>query len=165
MFIAIQGIFGCGIATAHAVARGNLGVVLLHKASQTSTPTAEFLEFVISWRRALCTEFLNDPHGHLGHKCKSIASAIAETPSFPDVAVIFAYVNPITSWSVNHSIPPYHSCGLAVPNPAEIARFCQFQFRWDAAVIAKKFSKGLFLGIAIQSLLKVLTFRSRLNKF
>ncbi|KAJ7900692.1 hypothetical protein B0H14DRAFT_2493616, partial [Mycena olivaceomarginata] len=148
------GLPGCGIAIAHAVARGKLGDTLLQRALESSTPTAEFLEFLISWKQALCIEFLTDPHGHLGRKYKSVATTIAETPSFPDVEVIFAYVHPITSWSENHSLPPCHSWGLAAPDLTAITSFCQLQFRWNATEIARKFSEGLFLGIAIQSLLK-----------
>ncbi|KAJ6622805.1 PIN domain-like protein, partial [Mycena sp. CBHHK59/15] len=150
-----QGIPGCGIITSHAIARGNLGDMLLHEALQSPTPTAVFLEFLTSWKEALCSEFSTDPHGHLGRKHKAIAATIAETPSFPDLDVIFAYVHPITSWSENYLLPDYHSWGLAQPNLTRIARSCQVQFGWGAAAITTKFSKVLYSGIAIQSLLKV----------
>ncbi|KAJ7798867.1 PIN domain-like protein [Mycena olivaceomarginata] len=71
-----EGVPGCGIAIAHAVARGNLGDTLLQRALESSTPTAEFLEFLISWEQALSIEFSTDPHGHLGHKYKSVATTI-----------------------------------------------------------------------------------------
>ncbi|KAJ7093743.1 PIN domain-like protein [Mycena epipterygia] len=149
-----KGVPGCGIATAHAIARGNLGDLLLDAALQSPTPTAHFLNFLTWWREALCNEFSNDPHGHLGRKHKTIAATIAEMPSFPNLDVIFAYVHPITSWSENYLLPDSHSWGLAQPNLTSIARSCQLQFRWDAATIATKFSKFLYSGIAIQSLLK-----------
>lgn len=150
-----QGVPGCGIATAHAIARGNLGDLLLYEALKSPTPTARFLDFLTRWREALCNEFSNDPHGLLGRKHKVIATTIAETPSFPNLDVIFAYVHPITSWSENYFLPDYHSWGLSQPNITSIARACQLQFGWDAATIATKFGKFLYSGVAIQSLLKV----------
>ncbi|KAJ7490771.1 PIN domain-like protein [Mycena latifolia] len=149
-----QGIPGCGIVTAHAIARGSFGDKLLHEALQNPTPTAEFLDFLISWKEALQSEFSTNAHGLLGRRHPAIAAAIAQTPAFPDLDVIFAYVHPITSWSGNHLLPDYHSWGLAQPNLTRITAFCQRQFGWDADVIRRKFSKLLYLGIATQSLLK-----------
>jgi Holliday junction resolvase YEN1 len=150
-----QGIPGCGVKTAHAIARGNLGDLLLQKALENPTPTAAFLEFLTVWKTELCVVLSTNPHGHLGRRYQALSAVIAETPSFPDIDVIFAYVHPITSWSENHSPPDNHRWGLAQPNLAGIARFCQHQFGWDAPAIAAKFSKSLYPGIAIQSLLKV----------
>ncbi|KAF7369882.1 hypothetical protein MSAN_00617500 [Mycena sanguinolenta] len=122
-----KGLLGCGIATAHAIAQGNLGDLLLDKALESPTPDSCLFG--------------------------TIATAIAKTPSFPDIGVIFAYVHPITSWT-NYSLPPYYTWGPARPNLTAIARFCQRQFAWNAATLANKFSKGLFFGIALQSFLK-----------
>lgn len=127
---------------------------MLQKALENPIPTPTFLEFLGAWKIALCNEFLTDPHGHLGRKYKAISATIAKTASFPSIDVIFAYVHPITSWSKN--LPPDHrSWGLAQPNLTGIARFCQLQFAWDATTIAAKFSKSLYPGIVMQSLLKV----------
>ncbi|KAJ6601714.1 PIN domain-like protein, partial [Mycena vulgaris] len=119
---------GCGIKMAHAIARGNLGDILLQKALENPTPTPTFLEFLGAWKIALCDEFLTHPHGHLGRKYKAISATISETPSFSSIDVIFTYVHPITSWSKTHLPPDYHSWGLAQPNLTGIARFCQLQF-------------------------------------
>ncbi|KAJ7887676.1 PIN domain-like protein, partial [Mycena olivaceomarginata] len=110
-----KGIPGCGVKTAHAIARGNLGDLLLQKALENPTPTAAFLEFLTVWKTELCVVLSTNPHGHLGRRYQALSAVIAETPSFPDINVIFAYVHPITS---------------------------------------SKFSKSLYPGIAIQSLLK-----------
>ncbi|KAJ7741437.1 hypothetical protein DFH07DRAFT_964993 [Mycena maculata] len=111
-----EGITGCGLESAHAVAQGDLGDALLHEALCNTTLTNGFLEFVLSWKERLCLEFAEDPRGLLGRKCKAIAATIAQSPSFPDPAVIFAYVHPITSWSPGYSLPDHHSWGLARPN-------------------------------------------------
>jgi len=129
--------------------------MLLREALRSPVLTTEFSEFLSSWKEALCYEFSDDPHGYLGRKCRAIATTIADTPSFPDSDVIFAYLHPITSWSDIRLLPDHHSWGLAQPNLARIACFCQIQFGWDSATIAKKFSKLLYPGVAIQSLLKV----------
>ncbi|KAK7008401.1 PIN domain-like protein [Favolaschia claudopus] len=117
---------GCGPVISHAIARGGLGDQLLHHASQYPVCTPAFLAFL----------------------------TIADTPEFPDPGVIFAYVHPVTSFSLHHNPPPHHSWGAASPNVKSIARFCQKMFAWDAATIASKFSTALFPGVALQSLLK-----------
>ncbi|KAJ7804654.1 PIN domain-like protein [Mycena olivaceomarginata] len=149
-----EGLSGCGIVTAHAVARGNLGDDLLHEALKSCTPTTQFLRFLNSWRHALALEFSTNPHGLLSRKHGAIAATIAGTPSFPNIDVIFAYVHPITSWSTD-TRPDYHSWGsLASPNVSGIAKLCQGQLGWDAATISASFGNNLYLGIAMQSFLK-----------
>ncbi|KAF8193646.1 PIN domain-like protein, partial [Mycena galopus ATCC 62051] len=149
------GLPGCGMVTAHAMARGNFGDDLLHEALQSCTPTTQFRQFLNSWRQALALEFSTDSLGLLGRKHGAIAAAIAGTPSFPNIDVIFAYVHPITSWSTN-TRPDYHSWGSPVsPNVSGIAKLCQGQLGWDAATISTSFGNNLYLGIATQSFLKV----------
>ncbi|KAK7027088.1 hypothetical protein R3P38DRAFT_2400333, partial [Favolaschia claudopus] len=97
---------GCGPVISHAIARGGLGDQLLHHASQYPVCTPAFLAFLANWKTALCEEFATDPHGLLGRKYKSISQIIADTPEFPDPRVIFAYVHPVTSFSLHHSAPP-----------------------------------------------------------
>ncbi|KAF8131347.1 hypothetical protein K438DRAFT_1556599, partial [Mycena galopus ATCC 62051] len=150
-----KGLPGCGMVTAHAMARGNFGDDLLHEALQSCTPTTQFRQFLNSWRQALALEFSTDSLGLLGRKHGAIAAAIAGTPSFPNIDVIFAYVHPITSWSTN-TRPDYHSWGSPVsPNVSGIAKLCQGQLGWDAATISTSFGNNLYLGIATQSFLKV----------
>ncbi|KAJ7826599.1 PIN domain-like protein [Mycena olivaceomarginata] len=133
-----EGLPGCGIVTAHAVARGNLGDNLLHEALKSCTPTA------------------HRKHG-------AIAATIAGTPSFPNIDVIFAYLHPITSWSTD-TRPDYHSWGsLASPNVSGIAKLCQGQLGWDAATISASFGNNLYLGIAMQSFLKPYDLRAALE--
>ncbi|KAJ7783931.1 PIN domain-like protein [Mycena maculata] len=73
-----EGITGCGLKSAHAVARGDLGDALLHKALCSTTLTNGFLEFVLSWKEQLCLEFAEDPRGLLGRKW-AIAATIAQS--------------------------------------------------------------------------------------
>ncbi|KAF8140975.1 hypothetical protein K438DRAFT_2115761 [Mycena galopus ATCC 62051] len=126
----------------------------LHEALQSCTPTTQFRQFLNSWRQALALEFSTDSLGLLGRKNGAVAAAIAGTPSFPNIDVIFAYVHPITSWSTN-TRPDYHSWGsLVSPNVSGMAKFCQGQLGWDAATISASFGNNLYLGIAMQSFLK-----------
>ncbi|KAJ7331068.1 hypothetical protein DFH08DRAFT_815153 [Mycena albidolilacea] len=149
-----QGLPGCGIVTARAVARGNLGDDLLHEALKSCTPTAQFLQFLNSWHHALALEFSTNPHGLLSRKHGAIAATIAAMPSFPNIDVIFAYVHPITLWS-SDTRPDYHSWdSLASPNG---------QLGWDAATISASFGNNLYLGIAMQSFLKPYNLRAALE--
>ncbi|KAK7062098.1 PIN domain-like protein [Favolaschia claudopus] len=157
-----QGCPSCGAKTAHAIARGSLGDTLLHAASQNPVPGAEFAAFLAGWKQDLCQEFLEDPHGLLGRKYKSISQIIADS-DFPNVDVIFSYVHPITSYSSHHTLPPHHTWSPATPNVEGIARFCQLRFNWDAGIIAAKFGKALFPGVALQSLLKPYDFHALLE--
>ncbi|KAJ7434191.1 hypothetical protein B0H11DRAFT_2373253 [Mycena galericulata] len=147
-----QGLPGCGVALAHAVARGPLGDALLEAALQNPEITDEFLDFLASWRATLAWEFATDPHGYLGRKHRAIAANI--TSSFPNLGVLYAYTHPVTSWSENYSPPAYQSWGLPKPDVKKIASFCQGQFDWDAAKISSTFVKHLYSGIVMQSLLK-----------
>ncbi|KAJ7489980.1 PIN domain-like protein [Mycena galericulata] len=147
-----QGLPGCGVALAHAVARGPLGDALLEAVLQNPEITDEFLDFLVSWRATLAWEFATDPHGYLGRKQRAIAANI--TSSFPNLGVLYAYTHPVTSWSENYSPPTYQSWGLPKPDVKKIASFCQRQFDWDAAKISSTFVKHLYSGIVMQSLLK-----------
>ncbi|KAF8217327.1 PIN domain-like protein [Mycena galopus ATCC 62051] len=121
------GLPGCGVVTAHAMARSRFGDDLLDEALQSCTLTTQFRQFSNSWRQVLALEFSTDSLGLLGRKHGAIAAAIAGTPSFPNIDVIFTYVHPITSWSTN-TRPDYHSLGsLVSPNVSGIAKFCQGQ--------------------------------------
>ncbi|KAK7012767.1 PIN domain-like protein [Favolaschia claudopus] len=145
---------GCGVKTAHAIARGPLGDALWHAASRSPVPTAEFRDFLVQWKLNLCEEFRLDPHGYLGRTYKSIAQVISDTPNFPSAKVIFAYVHPVTSYSRNHNLPRHQTWDVAKPDVAGLAGFCQQQFGWNASTLYAKFSKGLFYGVALQSLIK-----------
>ncbi|KAJ7805099.1 hypothetical protein B0H14DRAFT_2611652 [Mycena olivaceomarginata] len=137
-----KGLPGCGIGLAHAVARGTLGDSLLREASAHPIMTPAYAELLKAWKIALSVEFATDPHGNFG------------STSFPNPDVLHAYAHPITSWSANYSPPAYQSWGLAQPKLGRIASFCQLQFGWDAAQVSNKFSKLVYPGIALQSLLK-----------
>ncbi|KAJ6545135.1 PIN domain-like protein, partial [Mycena sp. CBHHK59/15] len=150
-----QGIPGCGAVIAHAIACSNLGDSLLTETLLYPYVTDHLLTFLVAWRAALCLEFSTDPHGYLGRKHKAIAAAITNTPSFPDINVLFAYVHPTTSWSEGFTLPNHRLWGLAHPNTAGITVFCENHFGWSTSDIAVKFRKLLYSGVAIQSLLKV----------
>jgi Holliday junction resolvase YEN1 len=117
--------------------------------------TPAYAEFLKAWKIALSVEFATDPHGTLGRKYKVLAATLEASTSFPNPDVLHAYAHPITSWSANYSPPAYQSWGLAQPELGRIASFCQLQFGWDAAQVSNKFSKLVYPGIALQSLLKV----------
>ncbi|KAJ6448836.1 PIN domain-like protein [Mycena sanguinolenta] len=149
-----EGLDGCGVSLAHAVARGNLGDALLSAALEQDEMTFEFTKFLHEWKLSLVTEFATDPHGYLGRKCKAIAATL-EAASFPNPDVLRAYTHPTTSWSSAYSAPAYQLWGLAQPNLGRIASLCQLQFGWNAAEISSKFTTLVYPGLAVQSLLRV----------
>ncbi|KAK7013550.1 hypothetical protein R3P38DRAFT_3206938 [Favolaschia claudopus] len=138
------GCSGCGVKTAHAIARGSLGDALLHAASQNPVPTTDVVVFLAAWKHDLCQEFLEDPHGLLGRKYKSISQTIADS-DFSHADVILSYVHPVTSYSPHHILPPHRTWSLATPDVQKIAQFCQLRFSWEASTVAAKFSKGLHI--------------------
>ncbi|KAJ7813796.1 PIN domain-like protein [Mycena olivaceomarginata] len=87
-----EGVAGCGIVLAHAVARGTLGDSLLREALVHPATTPPFMEFLSAWKATLSSEFATDPHGHLGRRHKAIAAVIDRT-SFPDLTVLRAYTS------------------------------------------------------------------------
>ncbi|KAJ7795364.1 PIN domain-like protein [Mycena olivaceomarginata] len=145
-----EGLSGCGIVTAHAVARGN------PEKRYTDHPGPSIFEFR---RHALALEFSTNPHGLLSRKHGAIAATIAGTPSFPNIDVIFAYVQSDHVVVHTDTRPDYHSWGsLASPNVSGIAKLCQGQLGWDATTISASFGNNLYLGIAMQSFLKETNF-------
>ncbi|KAJ7777651.1 PIN domain-like protein [Mycena maculata] len=149
-----NGLAGCGPSFAHAVAHGELGDLLMRMARDYPQFSEEFLEVLESWKLDLAEEFATDPHGYLGSKQMALARLIMDSPSFPDLHILYGYTCPITSWSENYSPPAYQSWGLPKPDLEKIASFCKLQFGWDASTISSIFVKCVYSGIALQSLLK-----------
>ncbi|KAJ7204476.1 PIN domain-like protein [Mycena pura] len=150
-----KGIAGCGIHFALSVARhSNLGDLLLRETLNHPEVTAGFTAFLERWRNAVAHEFYDDPNGYLGRKHPAISAAILTPPSFPDLDVLYAYTHPITSWSPNHSLPDYQTWGLPQPSLTGIAKLCQLRFGWKATEISKTFTRCLYPGIVLQSLLQ-----------
>ncbi|KAJ7736977.1 PIN domain-like protein [Mycena maculata] len=121
-----NGLAGCGPSFAHAVAHGELGDLLMRVARDYSQFSEEFLEVLESWKLDLAEEFATDPHGYLGSKQMVLARLIMDSPSFPDLHVLYGYTSPITSWSENYSPPTYQSWAFLSQTWRKLQAFASF---------------------------------------
>lgn len=136
---------GCGIRTAHALARCGFGDELVNALTILSPP--EFDEYLEQWRDALRAELSTNSRKLLSRKEKRLADSIPDT--FPNLDVLRAYVQPITSESEKKSVTPYkwaHEHSLA-----ELARFCEEKFEWGTMlIIPKRFRTLMWHGSVIR---------------
>ncbi|KAF9223262.1 PIN domain-like protein, partial [Gyrodon lividus] len=86
-------LLGCGWQTALQLAKYGLRDDLLRVAKDVTI--GDLASYAKTWANELCLTLVQDPLGHLGWQCQSIADAIPM--DFPDPAVILAYTSPITS--------------------------------------------------------------------
>lgn len=101
------------------------------------------------WRDDLRRVLRDDPKAIIGRKCGSLASKISDV--FPDLAILQAYTNPITSSPTHHEV----RLTPCQPNIAKLAHFCYQHFGWSPRVIHEKFQKHMWPGAAIQMLVQV----------
>ncbi|KAF8317915.1 hypothetical protein DL93DRAFT_2076435 [Clavulina sp. PMI_390] len=153
---------GCGIATAHALARCGFGEELVN-AFNVLQPD-EFQDYLVQWRAALREELKTNSHGFMRAKQARLANAIPET--FPNIKVLRAYVQPVTSrseavaagrdpsppvvlWKNEHSL-------------AALAKFCEEKFEWGTMkIIPKRFRNLLWHGSVIRILRRAILDRDR----
>lgn len=88
-----KGLVGCGIKTAHALARYGFGDTLIE--ASMSLEGDEYAEFIQCWRAALCSTLTDDPRGLLGRSHRALANKL--DPSFPNRDVIRLYTHPLVS--------------------------------------------------------------------
>jgi Holliday junction resolvase YEN1 len=152
-----SGIPGFGSIVSHALAKKtamtDFGYELL---TIVTTFTGYDLDHRLdSWRNSLRTELRTNTSGQLGKRHPKIADAILDT--FPDMAVVQLYLDPMASWSPRFTGEPPDT-SLWIPReplvPA-IATFCRFHFRWDGDQLLKKFHANLWHGVAFRMLSSV----------
>lgn len=90
-----QGVSGCGIATAHALARCGFGDALLTAAQTLHGSNLE--NFLDTWCDSLRLELSTNSQGFLCRRERTLASSLPD--NFPDVNILSLYVTPATSWS------------------------------------------------------------------
>ncbi|KAF8057160.1 PIN domain-like protein [Lyophyllum atratum] len=151
-----DGIQGCGITSAHALARCGFGDSLLDSARNLSRP--QFVIFLEGWRRALQDELLSNSHGYLtcyGSRHRKLAGEINDY--FPDMRVLELYVHPETTAIVPSGS---HRYGW-LPHESSIKRittFCANRFGWSEVgdgnnvEVLTKFQRILWEGIAFRML-------------
>ena len=144
---------GCGIATAHALARCGFGEELVN--ALNVLPEDIFAEYLVQWRDALRVELRTNSHGYLPRKNARLANSVPD--AFPNLKVLRAYVQPVTSESeallagISPPVPQIqwkHEHSLAA-----LALFCEEKFEWGTVhIIPKRFRSLLWHGSVIRIL-------------
>jgi len=144
-----DGILGCGVETAHALAKCGYGDQLL--AAVQNMNDNNLKEFLICWRESIQDELSSNSQGHLSSRQPFLATKIDDT--FPKKLVLNLYVNPVTSWSFPQNIPDKTLWRLKEPDIPNLVQFCAEKFNWNTeAVLKDKFQKYLWEGVFLQML-------------
>ncbi|CAL1697972.1 unnamed protein product [Somion occarium] len=131
-----QGVNGCGVTTAHGLARCGFGDTLV-KSARTMTEE-ELEDFLVGWREDIRKELRTNSKGFLGRKCPSLAKALPE--DFPDIDVLLSYTNPITSETYGKTPKDFKIDWEKEPNLGKIAGLCETYFEWGIKdIIIKRF--------------------------
>jgi hypothetical protein len=156
-----SGISGCGVPTAHGLAKCGFGDDLLTAANLTLPDDNTFQLFLGTWRAQMCLELSTNSHG-FPHHC-SMALVPKLNSAFPDIKVLDLYLNPTTSWSkglgshVRDTIAP--SWKPREPIIHEITMFCRQHFEWSELVtLLKRFEKVLWGGVICRMFCSVCNF-------
>ncbi|KAH8829304.1 hypothetical protein DL96DRAFT_1814545 [Flagelloscypha sp. PMI_526] len=144
------GLKGCGPKIAFGLARSGFGRTLVRAAR--SKTQQEMKEFLKSWRTELKHELETNSQGHIGKKCKKLASAV--TDAWPSLTVLDHYINPITTQSHSH---PHGLTAQEVlkwdtePNLSDIAHICELKFEWGYyESIIKRFRTNVWEGAVMR---------------
>ena len=144
---------GCGIATAHALARCGFGEKLVNA---LDTHSGDILStYLAQWRDALRAELRTNSHGFMPRKQAKLADSLPNM--FPNLKVLRAYVQPVTSESearlagLSPSMPQIrwpHEHSLAA-----LATICEDKFEWGTVqIIPRRFRNLLWHGSVIRML-------------
>ncbi|CAA7266506.1 unnamed protein product [Cyclocybe aegerita] len=144
-----EGIAGCGLSTAQALARCGFGDELLKAACILNEDRLKC--FLVYWRLVLQKELATNSKNMLGSCQPTLAAAIP--PAFPNPAILKLYTNPITSSSIGFSLPNTKSWVGREPFIHELAQFCSDYFGWKTeAMLKAKFESLLWEGVFLQML-------------
>ena len=144
---------GCGMGTAHALARCGFGEELVN--AFKDLPDASFAEYLVQWRDALRAELCTNSRGYLPRKQVRLANSVSD--AFPSLKVLRAYVEPVTSESearLSGVSPPVLQVQWKYEHSlAALARFCEEKFEWGTTqIIPKRFRSLLWHGSVIRVL-------------
>ncbi|KAJ7661717.1 PIN domain-like protein, partial [Mycena rosella] len=145
------GLQKCGIKIALGLVRCGFGDTLL-AAAQTLSREA-LPDFFATWREEIRSELATNSRGYLPGKYRALAGSIPS--DFPDINIVFLYVQPVTSWSNGGTAPDSSKWIGRVPELPGLALYCATKFGWTSVEINSKFKKLLFDGIYFRRLLMV----------
>ncbi|KAL6304644.1 PIN domain-like protein [Sparassis latifolia] len=141
-----NGLRRCRPQTALAIMHYGLGESLCDAAVVLGNNETELSAFLSGWRDRLRSILSTDPDNHLGRRHIALSNSVPD--SFPDVAVLRAYLSPSTSANISHL--PAH------PLPVDLAKlgtFCELHFGWGTkSGIVKHVREWLWPGMALKLL-------------
>ena len=120
------GLAGCGVTTAHSLARCGFGDGLYEAAVNLDRKSLE--DFLVCWRDELRNELRTNSKGEIGQKRILLANSITE--DFPDIDVLLSYVKPITSESMGRAGNNMKITWEREPDLARLAGVCELYFEW-----------------------------------
>ena len=144
------GLPGCGITTAHALARCGFGDTLYEAATTLSRDALP--NFLTSWRQRLREELRTNSRGIIGRKLVKLAKEVSE--SFPDIDILLSYTSPITSESLGCAVEKNLKLTWGKePDVNKLATICEFYFEWGYKdAIIKRFRTLLWHSIVLRIL-------------
>ncbi|KIL64082.1 hypothetical protein M378DRAFT_186825 [Amanita muscaria Koide BX008] len=144
------GLPGCGITTAHALARCGFGDSLLEAA--TTIPRENLPAFLSTWRQQLRKELHTNSRGIIGRKLGKLAKEVPD--SFPDIDILLSYTEPITSESLGRAAEKNLKLTWGKePDVGKLAALCEFYFEWGyKEAIIKRFRTLLWHSIVLRIL-------------
>ncbi|KAF8584431.1 hypothetical protein K439DRAFT_1633570 [Ramaria rubella] len=146
-----KGIDGCGVNTAHALARAGFGDTLLKAARSSSSGTLS--GFLPTWRKALQHELRTNASGFAQRKSPTLAQRI--TDDFPRLDVLRCYTHPITSEAEATGARGLDVLWQKRADVAKIAHVCEMYFEWGVEkTIIKRFRNFLWQGAMLRLLLQ-----------
>ena len=117
-----EGLPGCGLNAAHALARCGFGDTLLDAAR--TLPREHLPSFLTNWRHEVRQELKTNAHGYMSSKRAKLASSLPET--FPDIDILLLYSNPLTSAQTGRGSTTY--LWDREPDLGKLAALCERKF-------------------------------------
>ncbi|KAF8636068.1 hypothetical protein AX17_003824 [Amanita inopinata Kibby_2008] len=144
------GLPGCGISTAHALARCGFGDSLYEAA--ITLPREALPDFLATWREEFREELRTNSRGIIGRKLAKLAKQVPR--SFPDIEILLSYANPITSESLGRAAEKNVKLTWSKePDVGKLAALCEFYFEWGyKEAIIKRFRTLLWHSIVLRIL-------------
>ncbi|VDC04208.1 unnamed protein product [Peniophora sp. CBMAI 1063] len=137
-----EGVKGCGMKTAHGLARCGFGDELFDAVQTRSRD--DLPAFLVGWNARLRDELKTNSKGMLDKRMLKLAREWPE--NFPDLEVLYLYTDPVTSKTDASArrthIPPEWK---KEPDFGKIANVCEMYFEWGfEEVIIKRFRTVLW---------------------
>lgn len=144
-----HGLEGCGITTAHALARCGFGDSLYE--AVCNPPPEGLSTFLEDWRQQLRHELKTNSRGFLARKSPALSKSIPDT--FPNTEVLESYVQPITSEKLGHAETASKITWSKEPNVSALAAACELFFEWGyREAIVKRFRTVIWPGAVLRIL-------------